>query len=341
MVPDSMKHIIFIMVDHYEPGKGERGAEFNYDWLKKFIKIANRHKDSYGNKFRYTWFYPYDHRNEIVLLQLSEMALNEYGEVELHWHRQSNIANKFPHMLKEAIRWFQAYGALISSTQPYRTHFAFIAGNWDLDNCRGVTGINNDLEIMFRSGCYADFTFSTIGTTCQPKKINSIYYVTDDTEKPKSYEDGIDAKAGEPINDRLLIFQGPIAITWKTAGLEYGAVENYALPTKERINRWINSNIHVKGRPEWVFIKIYSHGCQSAKAILDDELTKMLGNLEAICKKRKIKLHYMTAREAFNVVKSAEDSMRGNPENYRDYRIPKPFNAVYPVVSGQTKLKTR
>jgi hypothetical protein len=36
----------------------------------------------------------------------------------------------------------------------------------------------------------------------------------------------------------------------------------------------------------------------------------------------------MTAREAYNVVKAAEDGKDGNPENYRDYRIPKPCNMV-------------
>lgn len=28
-VPDDQKHLIFIMVDHYEPGLGKRGAEKN------------------------------------------------------------------------------------------------------------------------------------------------------------------------------------------------------------------------------------------------------------------------------------------------------------------------
>jgi len=37
----------------------------------------------------------------------------------------------------------------------------------------------------------------------------------------------------------------------------------------------------------------------------------------------------MTAREAYNVVRAAENGQSGNPENYRDYELPKPWNMVY------------
>lgn len=327
--PDYEKHLVFLMVDHYEPGKGERGATLNEAWLEKFRRIADKHFDSYGNRFRYTWFYPYDHRNEKVLIRLSKMVFDGYGEVELHWHRPPATNETFPAMLEEAIYWFQQYGALISSKPPRRTHFAYIAGNWSLDNCDGHSGVNNELETLFQYGCYADFTFSTIGTLCQPKKINSIYYVSDDPVKSKSYNEGVDAAVGEPINNRLMIFQGPIAFNWKKAGLEYGAVETFSIPSRERINLWIDTNIHVKGRPEWIFVKVHSHGCQSAHIILDRYLDLMLKWLEEICKERRISLHYMTAREAYNVVKAAEDEKSGNPEKYRDYKIPKPWNMLF------------
>ena len=328
-VPDYEKHLIFLMVDHYEPGKGEKGAKFNEAWLKKFRKIADKHFDSYGNTFRYTWFYPYDHHNEKVLISLSKMALEGYGEVEMHWHRPPATNKTFPAMLERAIHWFQEYGALISSQPPHETHFAYVAGNWALDDCNGRSGVRNELETLFRYGCYADFTFSTIGSKCQPKKVNSIYYPIDDPTKPKSYNDGVDTEVGKPINDRLMIFEGPISFIWKNAGLEYGAVEDYSIPNDERIKRWIDTNIHVKGRPEWVFVKVYSHGCQSAKSILNHYMDPMLRGLENICKKRKIKLHYMTARQAYNVVKAAEDGKFDNPEKYRDYKIPKPWNMVF------------
>jgi hypothetical protein len=83
----------------------------------------------------------------------------------------------------------------------------------------------------------------------------------------------------------------------------------------------------VKGRPEWVFVKVYSHGIQSRDVILDRHLDSMLGDLERICAKRRIHLHYVTTREAYNIVKAAEEGKIGDPDVYREYRVPAPvFN---------------
>jgi hypothetical protein len=329
-IPDDQKHLIFVMVDHYEPGRGERGAEKNRAWLERFRPIADGHRDSYGNTFRYTWFYPYDHKNEAVLVDLCKIVHEGYGEVELHWHHPVATSETFPQMLEEAIAWFQQYGAMISSGAEPSTHFAFIHGNWALDNSQPGCGVDNELDILFHHGCYADFTFSTIGTVSQPKKVNSIYYATD-TPAPKSYDDGIDAQVGQPIDDRLMIFQGPIHFDLITGAVEYSAVESDPdlFPSPARINSWIEADVHVKGRPEWVFVKVYSHGAQSADQVLEKYLNLMLGWIEEICCQRGISLHYMTAREAYNVAKAAEDGRTGNPEQYRDYRIPKPCNMLF------------
>ena len=39
----------------------------------------------------------------------------------------------------------------------------------------------------------------------------------------------------------------------------------------------------------------------------------------------KYRLHYVTAREAFNIVRAAEDGKSGNPGDFRDYVIPHPL----------------
>ena len=57
----------------------------------------------------------------------------------------------------------------------------------------------------------------------------------------------------------------------------------------------------------------------------------MLSSLENECERRGIKLHYMTAREAFNVVKAAESGKDGDPESYRDFAIAKYRNMVAPL----------
>ena len=135
------------------------------------------------------------------------------------------------------------------------------------------------------------------------------------------------ARVGHAVDQQLLIFQGPTAISWN-GYLEYGAIEDDPIFEDHRINKWIDSNIHVHGRPEWIFVKVYSHGAQSQHMVLDQDMDKMLSALRQETKQRDIKLHFMTAREAFNVIKSAEDGKQGNPEDYRDYRIGKYRNMV-------------
>ncbi len=338
-IPDDRKHLIFVMVDHYEHGGPkhlERGARNNDTWCDKFQVISDQNRDDYGNRFRYTWFYPYDHHNDAIMQRLSDMAYEGYGEIEMHWHliSKSGVTKEnYAEKLQEAIQWYQAFGAMISAGEDSRTAFAYVAGSWDLDASRPGPkshGITNQIQELFKHGCYADFTFSTIDTPAQPAKVNSIYYVTDDPNRPKSHNDGIDARVGKPIDDKLMIFQGPMSIQWNGRGLDYGAVESDPRFRPDRVDKWIDTNIHVLGRPEWVFVKVYSHGAQSAEVVLDHDMAIMLETLKKRCKQRGIKLHYMTAREAYNVVKAAEDGETGNPEDYRDYRIPKPRNMVTP-----------
>jgi hypothetical protein len=142
-----------------------------------------------------------------------------------------------------------------------------------------------------------------------------------DTADSKSYESGQEATFNK-VNDDFLIFQGPLSFSLDLS-IEYGAVENYALPTPKRIRKWMDSNIHVNGKPEWVFIKVYSHGIQS-DSIINSHLDSMLSDLDEEVVARSAKLHFMTAREAYNVVKAAEAGLSGNPEEYRDFVIDKP-----------------
>lgn len=39
-------------------------------------------------------------------------------------------------------------------------------------------------------------------------------------------------------------------------------------------------------------------------------------------------LHYVTARETYNIIKAAEAGCQGNPHDYRDYALPPPGTAA-------------
>ena len=55
----------------------------------------------------------------------------------------------------------------------------------------------------------------------------------------------------------------------------------------------------------------------------------MLDYMEAACNKRGCRLHYVTAREAYNLVQAAEDNVQGDPEEYRSYALPPPCNVAF------------
>ena len=88
--------------------------------------------------------------------------------------------------LAAAIQMFQQYGFL--KTANGETHFAFVHGNFGLDNGNGPTacGVNRELALLRDLGCFADFTFPAIYQRAQPPIVNSIYAAKDD-EAPRSY----------------------------------------------------------------------------------------------------------------------------------------------------------
>jgi hypothetical protein len=325
-------HVIFVLVDYYEPGLGERGAERNRAWLEKYKALADRHKDSYGRKPQHTWFYAYDHKNAAVMKDLSEAVREGYGEVEFHWHHGNDTNESFRAQLREALEWFNSFGAMLSCAPDSAVRFAFIHGDCALDNSGPpeLCGVSRELDLLREAGCYADFTFPSLGSPGQPSKVNSIYYAKDDDNR-KSYDTGEDAAVGKKVPGRLLMFQGPMTLVPTIELFEYGAIETDQQPSPERVDRWIAARIAVKGRPEWIFVETHTHGLQSEDVMLSTATDRMLSHLEARYGTGDFRLHYVTAREAYNIVRAAEDSLSGDPDSFRDYEIRPPRNRQAPL----------
>jgi hypothetical protein len=320
-------HVIFVFVDHYEPGPGPAGVERNREWLTEYKVLARRHRDSYGRVPQHTWFYAYEQKNDAVMEELSRAVRDGYGEIEFHWHHGNDTNESFGPKLEEALRWFNSFGAMVSGGLEERVRFAFVHGNCALDNSTTPDrcGVNRELDALREAGCYADFTFPSLGSPGQPSKVNSIYYAVDD-DAPKSYDTGRDAEVGKRVPDGLLMFQGPMTLTVTRRLFEYGAVENDERPSPGRVDSWVASGVRVKGRPDWKFVKVYTHGAQSRTTCLGPETDAMFGRLEERYGKGSYRLHYVTAREAYNIVRAAEDGRTGDPDNFRDYEVTPPRN---------------
>jgi hypothetical protein len=200
-----------------------------------------------------------------------------------------------------------------------------------LDNSRfdpQWCGVNDELTILEETGCYADFSAPTAPCISQPRKINSIYYASDDPLRPKSHDRGADAQAGARAPEGLLMIQGPLSLNWRRRKLGlFPTIENpeihAAAPgTPDRVKNWVSQHVHVKGRPEWVFVKVSCHGAEDGNvdALLGDGADRMYSSLEKACRDRPgYRLHYLTAREIYNLVKAAESGKTGDPFGYRDF----------------------
>lgn len=327
-------HIIFLFCDHFEPGFGGVDGEtqktrVNY-WCKNYRKLIQGHKDSNGYLPRHTWFYPYDEHCEYVIKRLNNLVYDGLGEIEFHLHHSNDTFESLTKKLEDGLNWFNRFGAMLTAEEVPQKKFAFIHGMFALDNSSygeeygDYCGVNNELEILKETGCYADFTFSTIGNSAQPSKINSIYYALD-TPEPKSYDNGIEVKVeGKPRGD-LMIFEGPIGLIFDRRLFEFGSLD--LPPRKSRVDAWIRANVHVRGRPEWIFVKVYAHSAYTSRNIMFSEaMDEMFEYLETKYNSPPFILHYVTAREAYNIVKAAEAGLEDNPNKYRNYLIKPPIN---------------
>ncbi len=328
----SAGHVMFLIADHHEAGRGDRGFKRSNAWGKAYVKNVEGIRDDYGNPVQYTWFYAYDHLNSSVVFNLNKLVFAGLGEIELQWHHGPDTNETFPAKLKKALSWCNSHGFLLHVGPNPQPQFGFVHGNWALDNSSGnpnQCGVNRELDILKSHGGYADFTFSTLSTLAQPWKINSIYYAKD-TDTPKSYDTGKDVEVG-PRNSGFMIFQGPIACDWHDLIWDSAALESTSPFKPHRIDLWLKFAPTIKGRPEWLFVKVYTHGVQSKDVILSQQFRDMLFELKRKCREKVLSLHFVTAREAYNIVRAAEDGLHGNPEKFRDYFVKKPINRLVHV----------
>lgn len=334
-------HILFCITDHFEPGHGrveksvwEKRVQA---WEERYEAMACKFTDADGFHPRHTWFYPPHYFNEGLLRRLVNLCKKGYGEIEMHLHH--NRMHPFPDndkTLREKImKCIEDYSRLGIFKTSINSNpiigYGFIHGDWALDNSRldpSFCGVDNELTILEETGCYADFTFPAYRIESQPKKVNTIYYAVDNIHRPKSYNTGINAAVGNMHNPGLMLIQGPLGILWKSPlnfpKVEYGEISSSNPPTRERIDFWIKKGIHVKGRDVWIVVKIHTHGApESEHDVLLGEPAEMMHRYlqERYNDGKRYSIHYVTARELYNIIKAAEAGLNGHPGEYRDFML--------------------
>ncbi|PID39666.1 MAG: hypothetical protein CSA24_00770 [Deltaproteobacteria bacterium] len=332
------KHLLFALCDHYEPLWGEApddvGERRVQAWLDHYPKMTTPFRDADGYAPRHSFFFPGEEYRPFFLDGLASLAKQGLGEVELHLHHDNDTAENLRATILEYLKTYDQHGHL-SRDPDGRLRYAFIHGNWCLANAREDDvdcGVDEELPLLWETGCYVDMTFPAAPDESQPRLVNQIYWPQGDLARKRAYDFiGERARVGHVKRDRLLMLQGPLALTFKRGKvplrLENGHITGVDPGTPERIRTWTKQNIHVAGRPDWVFVKVHTHGApekvadsylHGGGAKLHRELTSRYNDGHEWV------LHYVTAREMYNIAIAAMEGRIGDPAEYRDYVLPPP-----------------
>lgn len=350
--PSKPTHVMFLFVDHFEPKEDTRDLARQQArmqaWREKYPEMAKRHRDADGCHPKHGWFYlveewETEQADRDFLRMLAAMSYEGFGEVDLHvhhgpgWHifPEIDTAEKLEAQIERLKKLYRETGALVTAEQKPRHVYGFIHGKWALDNSEQgglYCGVNHELELLRRTGCYAEFTMPSGHGSTQARKINSIYYAPTTKRANKNHNSGADVRVNgkAPRESSLMIVQGMIEVYLNNlfngkSVVEKSNVDHHDVPSPERIAQWVKCNVHVAGRPNWIFVKVHTHGCREENfEVCFGEHAEMMHSYleEHFNDGERFKLHYVSPREAYNIVKAAEAGKDGDPNSYRDFALP-------------------
>jgi hypothetical protein len=259
------------------------------------------------------------------------------GEVEIHLHHGVEKPDTAENLRKQLVEFrdilAEEHKCLSRLDPDGKPMYAFVHGNLALGNsCSGrFCGVDEEMQILAETGCYADMTLPSAPDESQVPVINKIYECGLPIDRPIPHKKGKSVKINGNFPKLPLIFTGPLIFNWtrRIKGFPVPRLEDGALVHNQpmdlaRFRRWQKANITVKGNSEWIFVKLYCHGFfahdQSA-SIGEDAIRFFSEIIENGENTGNYKVHFASAREAVNMVFAAIDGKKGNPGSFRDYRL--------------------
>lgn len=349
------KRVIITIANHFEPGWSENGVldpntqlrRLN-DYYKLAEKTGNAVRDADGTKFRHTNFFPIEQYDSRIVNIIQQMESDGLGELEIHLHhgleKPDTTENLRNVLLEGRDRFAEDHGCLSRLDGKGEPKYAFVHGNLALANSMSgkFCGVDEEMQILAETGCYADFTLPSAPLETQSSVTNQIY------ECGLPLNDKFPHRTGKNVrvfgnNPQLpLIFTGPLMFNWsrRFKGIPIPRLDDGALTASQtlesvRFERWTNANITVKDRPEWIFVKLYCHGFfdHDQSASIGEDAQRFFSEIiERGEKTGEYTTHFASAREAVNMVFAAIDGEKGNPNEFRDYRLKS-------IMKGERKTK--
>ena len=331
-----IQHLIFVVANHFEPGLGNEALRRLDKWCDLAMSTGDAIRDHDGTPFRHTNFFPAEQYERPLLQRLAELQAAGYGEVEIHLHHGVDHPDT-PENTRKALATFrdqlaEEHKCLSREHNAAMPKYGFVHGNWALANSAGgrFCGVDSEMQILAETGCYADFTLPSVPFQSQVPRINAIYECGSPLNEARPHRSGPSVRVGEAM--RLpIIFNGPLVFDWtrRVHGLPIPRLEDGALAANyplglNRLKGWRRAAIGVEGKPDWVFIKLYSHAFfeHDQDTMIGEQMKRFMGEvLELSEQTGKFRVHFATAREAFNMVAAAVDGAQQAPSEYRNYKL--------------------
>jgi hypothetical protein len=336
------KHVIVTVANHFEPAwsaLGDLDHKSQLQRLKEYCKLAatigDAVRDVDGTKFRHTNFYPAEQYHPDILDIMAEMQADGLGEVEIHLHHGVGRPDTSENLERQLVEFrdvlAERHRCLSRKAGDEQPKYAFVHGNLALANsCGGrFCGVDNEMEILARTGCYADMTLPSAPDQSQVAVINQIYECGHPLDQAVPHRDGIRLGTNGSDPQLPLIMQGPLVFNWTRTikGIPVPRIDDGALAANQglddsRFRRWISANVMVAARSDLVFVKLYCHGFfdDDQSVCIGEEARRFFGDMvERGEKTGKYSIHFASAREAFNIAMASSEGFTGDPHLYRDH----------------------
>jgi hypothetical protein len=304
----TIRRVWVTIADHFEPwwrrANDRTALERVQRWARRWPVVAARHLDAGGRPPCYTFFYPEEQYRPAALDALSRLAGMDIADVEVHLHHHADSGSAFVDRVGRFVdRLYTRHGLLRRDRRGLR--FGFIHGNWALDNSLPdgrACGLDNEITLLARLGCYADFTLPAAPSPAQTRIVNTIYWATDDPARPKSHDTGVPVTANSRVAGDLLMIPGPLTFNlreWRrplVPRLEVGELAGNCLPTRHRVALWTRTAPRIGDE---LFVKLFAHGApeKNAEPLLADDgvLDRTLRYLADDCLRSGTQLFFVSA----------------------------------------------
>jgi hypothetical protein len=339
-------HLMIAVADHFEPAilpqSGSARAPYHQQeqrlesWCTEYPTVVDRWRDSDGRPFTHTYFYPAEQYERGLLDRLADHAASGWGEIEVHLHHgvqsPDTAENTRRQLLEFRERLASQHGSLSYLDGRGSPRYAFVHGNFALANSAGGRncGVDSEMQILADTGCYAELTFPPgLYHPTHIAKINSLYECSLPLDQRAAHRSGRNLEVGRFPKIFPLMIEGPLMLRFgrangsRSLGVENGSITVSDPPTLYRLGLWKQAAITVRGRPDWLFIKLQCHGMdpRDREVMLGAPLGQFLRELVEGAQQRSEAVHFVSAREMVNIVLAACDGRDGNPADYRDYRL--------------------